>query len=270
MRFVGRGPARHPDARAGRCGRSIRPWRREPPDCWARETGRAPRLHPVAHILAARRRRHRLAPDERLEQRHVFIRKEEEGAIAAQRTAQSLRRVLQPQGQRTISGRIPEPVVGVGQLIADPVAGGSVELVGSRPGSRERPRRASARIPPRKSKSAPGTAPPHPARPANPGCRRRSPPAAPPGDCAGSPPAVTPMLALTPSTVKELVLGRWPVAVNCPASPRVAGTTLLPPANSNRLNTPPPFSGKRSIWSCSMLPPVEGSVRSRPARPTPP
>ena len=38
----------------------------------------------------------------------------------------------------------------------------------------------------------------------------------PPLACAGRPPAATPVLALTPSMVKELVLGRWPVAVNWP------------------------------------------------------
>src|ERR1035441_1061409 len=48
---------------------------------------------------------------------------------------------------------------------------------------------------------------------------------APPLDCAGRPPALTPVLALTPSTGKRLVLGRMPLVVNWPASPRVAGIT---------------------------------------------
>jgi hypothetical protein len=70
---------------------------------------------------------------------------------------------------------------------------------------------------------------------------------------------MTPVLALTPSTVKELAFGRCPLAVNCPASPRVAGMTLAPGVNSIRLRMPRPFSGRRSISPRSTRDPVDAS-----------
>src|ERR1035438_2747905 len=89
---------------------------------------------------------------------------------------------------------------------------------------------------------------------------------APPLDCAGRPPALTPVLALTPSTVKRLVLGRMPLVVNWPASPRVAGITLVPGINSSRVMTPRPLSGSWPTSSRSNWPPAEASGRSSEAR----
>ena len=85
----------------------------------------------------------------------------------------------------------------------------------------------------------------------------------PPVAWAGNPPAVIPVLALAPSTVNALTLGRCPLAENCPASPRVAGVTLTLEAASSRVSKPAPLSGRRAMSPRSNSVPTETSTRSK-------
>jgi len=62
---------------------------------------------------------------------------------------------------------------------------------------------------------------------------------------------------------------RCPVAVNCPASPRVAGTTLAPGVNSIRVNRPLPLSGRRSISPSNCLRRPNSPCPKRPLSPPP-
>ena len=94
-------------------------------------------LHPVGSVLSGCACRHRLAPDEGLEQPHALVGEEKKRAVAPQGAAQGGAQIVHSQRPPRVAVLVGKPVVGVKYLVA--------KTVEQRPVQSIRPRSAAQR-----------------------------------------------------------------------------------------------------------------------------